>query len=53
MKGDSDNVQCFLNSITELEDSEISGTDPVEMKFDGESIWFTQSHIAEIVLVRM
>ena len=53
MKGDSDNVQCFLNSITELEDSEISGTEPVEMKFDGESIWFTQSHIAEIVLVRM
>lgn len=48
MKSDSDNVQCFLNSITELEDSEISGTDPVEMKFDGESIWFTQSHIAEI-----
>ena len=40
--------ELFLDSIAELEDSDINGVDPVEMDFDGESIWFTQSHVAEI-----
>ena len=48
MRADSDEVEWFLNSIAELNDSEINEADPVEIDFDGELIWFTQSHIAEI-----
>ena len=48
MRSDSDKVEWFLNSIAELEDSDINGVDPVEIDFDGEPIWFTQSHVAEI-----
>lgn len=48
MRADSDNVEWFMNSISELEDNEINSADPVEVDFDGEPIWFTQSHIAEI-----
>ena len=48
MRSDSDKVEWFLNSIAELEDSDINGVDPVEIDFDGEPIWFTQAHVAEI-----
>lgn len=48
IRADSDNIEWFLDSIAELEDSEINGADPVEIDFEGEPIWFTQSHIAEI-----
>lgn len=48
MRSDSDEVEEFLNSIAELDDNEINSADPVEVDFDGEPIWFTQSHIAEI-----
>lgn len=48
MRAASDKVQWFLNSIAELDDNEIDSADPVELDFDGEPIWFTQSHIAEI-----
>lgn len=48
MRANSDEAEWFLDSIAELEDSDINGVDPVEMDFDGESIWFTQSHVAEI-----
>lgn len=48
MRADSDEAERFLNSIAELEESEINEADPVEVDFDGEPLWFTQSHIAEI-----
>lgn len=48
MRADDNEVSYFLESIRELEDNEISSEDPVKVDFDGESIWFTQSHIAEI-----
>ena len=48
MRANSDEAEWFLDSIAELEDSDINEVDPVEMDFDGESIWFTQSHVAEI-----
>ena len=48
MRLDSDNMECFLDRIAEMEDSEINVADPVEVEVDGETIWFTQSHIAEI-----
>jgi hypothetical protein len=48
MRADQDELDYFLESIMELEDNEINSEDPVKIDFDGESIWFTQSHIAEI-----
>lgn len=48
MRASSDEAEGLLDSIAELEDSEINGAAPVEIDFDGESIWFTQSHVAEI-----
>lgn len=48
MRADNDSVEYFLESIEELEDNEITSEDPVKIDFENESIWFTQSHIAEI-----
>ena len=48
MRSDSDDVENFLNTISELEDDEISAEEPVEIDFNGEQIWFTQTHVAEI-----
>lgn len=48
MRADSDDVEYFLGDIAKLEDGEINASDPVKVEFDGEEIWFTQSHIAEI-----
>ena len=31
-----------------MEDYQIGSMDPVKMDFENESIWFTQTHIAEI-----
>lgn len=38
----------FLGSIEALSDQQISSKDPVEVEIGEESIWFTQTHIAEI-----
>lgn len=48
IRTDSEKVEWFLCDIAKLKDSEINGIDPVEVEIDGELIWFTQSHIAEI-----
>jgi len=48
MRADTDQVEYFLESIEELDDNEITSEDPVKIDFENESIWFTQSHIAEI-----
>lgn len=38
----------FLKNIKNLTVEEISSSDPVEIPFADETIWFTQTHIAEI-----
>lgn len=48
MRADSIDVEYFLESIVELEDNDINSSDPVEVEFGRETVWFTQSHIAEI-----
>ena len=48
MRMDTGDVQDFMDDIRALEDHQITAEDPVEIKFGSESIWFTQTHIAEI-----
>jgi hypothetical protein len=48
MRMDTGDVQDFMDDIRALEDHQITAEDPVEIKFGRESIWFTQTHIAEI-----
>lgn len=48
MRADEHDLRCFLDDIENLSDTEIGSMDPVEVKFGNESIWFTQTHIAEI-----
>ena len=48
MRADERDLRYFLNDIENLSDTEIRSMDPVEVEFGNESIWFTQTHIAEI-----
>lgn len=48
MRSDEYDLQEFLDEITYLEDQDINSHDPVKIDFGNESIWFTQTHIAEI-----
>ena len=48
MRNDKYALEDFLDEITGLEDQEIIMQDPVEVPFEDELIWFTQTHIAEI-----
>jgi hypothetical protein len=41
-------IQNFLNEIRKLTDQEISQSDPVKINIGDESIWFTQTHVAEV-----
>ena len=34
--------------IRDLKEDAIQSSNPVEIAFEGENIWFTQSHVAEI-----
>lgn len=48
MRSDEYDLQEFLDEITYLEEQDINSRDPVKIDFGNESIWFTQTHIAEI-----
>ena len=48
MRADEYDLECFLEDIENLSDAEIGSMDPVEVAFGNETIWFTQTHIAEI-----
>lgn len=48
MRSDDYSIGYFLGDIEELSEAEISTMDPVKVELDNESIWFTQTHIAEI-----
>ena len=48
MRASEYDVERFLDDIEELTQTQISTSDPVEVEFDNESIWFTQTHIGEI-----
>lgn len=48
MRSDEYELQEFLDEITSLEEQDINSHDPVKIDFGNESIWFTQTHIAEI-----
>ncbi len=48
MRSDEYDLQEFLDEITYLEEQDINSHDPVKIDFGNESIWFTQTHIAEI-----
>ena len=48
MRSDEYDLQEFLEEITYLDEQEINSHDPVKIDFGNESIWFTQTHIAEI-----
>ena len=48
MRNDDSELQSFIESIKEMEDYQIGSMDPVKVDFENESIWFTQTHIAEI-----
>ena len=48
MRSNNYNLQDFLDEISGLDEQEITSQDPVKIDFDNESIWFTQTHIAEI-----
>ena len=41
-------LKAFLDAINNLDEQEITLSDPVKIDFGNESIWFTQTHIAEI-----
>ncbi len=41
-------MQRFLDDISHLDENKINYQDPVKISLDNESIWFTQTHIAEI-----
>ena len=48
MRSNVYDLQKFLNEIICLEEQDINSHDPVKIDFSNESIWFTQTHIAEI-----
>ena len=48
MRSDEYDLQEFLEEITYLDEQDINSHDPVKIDFGNESIWFTQTHIAEI-----
>lgn len=48
MRADEVNLEYFLEDIETLTDTEIGSSDPVEVAFANEMIWFTQTHTAEI-----
>ena len=48
MRSDEYALQEFLEKIIYLDEQEINSHDPVKIDFGNESIWFTQTHIAEI-----
>lgn len=48
MRSDEYDLGYFLDDIENLSDAEIGSMDPVEVEFGNETIWFTQTHIAEI-----
>lgn len=48
MRSNKAHLEKFVDSIRGLKDSDITGIDPVKVEFGDESIWFTQTHIAEI-----
>ncbi len=48
MRSDEYDLREFLEEITYLEEQDINSHDPVKIDFGRESIWFTQTHIAEI-----
>lgn len=48
MRADDYDLRYFLDDIENLSDAEIGNMDPVEVEFGNETIWFTQTHIAEI-----
>ena len=48
MRADDYDLRYFLDDIENLSDAEIGSMDPVEIEFGNETIWFTQTHIAEI-----
>lgn len=48
MRADEYDLRYFLDDIENLSDAEIGSMDPVEVEFGNETIWFTQTHIAEI-----
>ncbi|WP_026491444.1 sacsin N-terminal ATP-binding-like domain-containing protein [Butyrivibrio sp. XPD2002] len=48
MRSDEYDLQEFLEDINNLDEQDINSNDPVKIQFGNESIWFTQTHIAEI-----
>ncbi|MCD7882718.1 MAG: ATP-binding protein [Lachnospiraceae bacterium] len=48
MRSDEYELNLFLKRIENLEERDINTQDPVKIDFENESIWFTQTHIAEI-----
>ena len=48
MRSDEYALQEFLEKITYMDEQDINSHDPVKIAFENESIWFTQTHIAEI-----
>lgn len=48
MRSDEYDLQEFLEEINYLDEQGINSHDPVKIDFGNESIWFTQTHIAEI-----
>ena len=48
MQSDAYDLQEFIDEIMYLSEQDINSHDPVKIDFGNESIWFTQTHIAEI-----
>lgn len=48
MRSDEYELAEFLDEVACLNEYEINAQDPVKIAFGNESIWFTQTHIAEI-----
>lgn len=48
MRAEDYDLRYFLDDIENLSDAEIGSMDPVKVEFGNETIWFTQTHIAEI-----
>lgn len=48
MRANETDIGYFLKEIKNLTNEEIEYSDPVEISFADETIWFTQTHIAEI-----
>lgn len=48
MRADEYDLTVFIRRIKSLDQQVINSNDPVKIDFENESIWFTQTHIAEI-----